>query len=292
MSSALVPLLCALVYVLGTLVVKRALERGADLWGALALNYWVMALVFLPVMLLPGGPQPWDRWWQPVVVGVFSFLGQLFAFKAITSGDLTIATPAMGSKVVMVALFTEVVLGLHVPAAWWIAAVLSFLALIFLQYGQAASRRNVLLTLSYSLLAATSFALGDVFIQRWAGDWGVFRFVPAFAAVTAILSLGLLPFARRPRLRYSAGAWAWLVPGVILLSLQSLGLTLVIGLEGDATLVNIMFSSRGLWNFLLIWYGGHLFGNREREAGPRVMAMRLLGAALMFGAILLASTAM
>jgi hypothetical protein len=44
-----------------------------------------------------------------------------------------------------------------------------------------------------------------------------------------------------------------------------------------------------LWNFLIIWFAGDWFRNREREAGPKVMAARLVGAGLMFAAIVLVS---
>lgn len=289
MASLLIPLLCALLYPLGTLLVKRAMDQGADMRGALLINFWMMALVFLAAVPLESRAVPWPLWWQPFLVGVTAFAGQGFAYKAIASGDLTIATPAMGSKVLLVALLTETLLGQTVPLAWWVAAVLSFAAVLLLQSGIPASRRNIRLTLAYSVLAAAGFALGDVLIQRWAPAWGPFHFVAAFATVSAFLSLGLLPSIRKPRLRFGRPAWSWLLPGAAVLSLQSLGLTGVIGYYGQATLVNIVFSSRGLWNFLLVWYLGHWFANREREAGGRVMAGRLLGAALMFAAIVIAS---
>ena len=41
--------------------------------------------------------------------------------------------------------------------------------------------------------------------------------------------------------------------------------------------------------FLIIWFVGDWFRNREREAGPKVMAARLVGAGLMFAAIVLVS---
>lgn len=289
MLAVLIPLLSAMIYPLGTLSLKRALERGADMWGGMAVNYWVMALVFFLVAPLESRPVPWELWWQPALVGVFSFLGQLFAYRAVAIGDLTIATPAMGSKVLLVALFTELLLGQQVPLAWWVSAALAFAAVLLLQAGVQGSKGHMRLTLALSLLAATFFSLGDVLIQRFAPAWGPFHFVPAFAAVTAVLSLSLLPAARRPLLGYPAAAWLWLLPGVLLLSLQALGLTLAIGLFGEATLANIVYSSRGLWNFLFIWYGGHLFGNREREAGAAIMVKRLIGAALIFIAIVLAS---
>jgi hypothetical protein len=75
----------------------------------------------------------------------------------------------------------------------------------------------------------------------------------------------------------------------LILGLQSLLLTAVIARYGQVTLVNVLFSSRGLWNFALIWFLGHRFGNAERRAGAGVMGRRLLGAALMFAAIVVVS---
>lgn len=289
MPFLLIPLFCALLYVLSTLSVKRGLEHGADLWGVLVINFWMMAAVFLLALPFGSGAIPWGLWWQPALVGCLSFCGQTAGYKAISTGDLTIATPAMGSKVLMVALLTRPFLGESVPLTWWLAAALSFAAMVFLQSGLPGSRRDHRTTLAWSMLAAASFAFGDVLIQRWAPRWGVFHFMPAMACAAALLSLGLLPLVRRPLFRFGRPGWSWILPGAFLMALQSLGFTLVLGLYGKATLANIVFSSRGLWNFLLIWFGGHLFGNREREAGGRVMALRLLGAGLMFAAIVIAT---
>lgn len=289
MASFLVPLICALLYPIGTLMTKRALVKGVDLWSVMAVNFWVMGLVFLVVIPFEGRSIPWALWYQPAVMGVLSFAGQSCALKAISAGDLTIATPALGSKVLLVALLTETLLRQSVPLAWWVAASFSFAAVFFLQAGTRASRRKTFLTLAFSLLAAACFALGDVLIQKWAPRWGAFHFLPAMALATAACSTVLLPFMRKPLLAFDAGAWKWLFTGSLIQGVQSLLLTAVIGLLGQVTLVNIVFSSRGLWNFLLIWFAGHWFANREREAGPRVMAFRLIGAGLMFAAIVLVS---
>lgn len=294
--SFLIPLFCALLYPLGTLLIKRSLDANAeadgkavDVWSLTAINYWMMALVFLPAVVLDGNPIPWGLWYQPALMGLFSFMGQAFAFKAISTGDLTIATPALGSKVLIVALLTVILLRQSVPVPWWIAAACSFAAVYFLQAGVRSARRKVMATLSYALMTATCFALGDVLIQKWSPQWGVFHFVPAFALFSAVYSLALLPLMRKPRLRFSRTAWRWLLWGSAVLSVQSLLLTTVIGIFGKVTQANIVFSSRGLWNFLLIWFGGNWFANREREAGSEVMLYRLAGAALMFTAIVLAS---
>lgn len=289
MASLLIPLLCAILYPVGTLLMKRALEKGVDLWTTMAINYWAMAAVFIAVIPFESRAIPWHLWYQPMVVGLFSFLGQGCALKGISTGDSTIATPALGSKVLLVALLTETLLRQQVPLTWWIAASCSFAAVFFLQAGASTGRRRIFATLAYSVAAAVFFAFGDVLIQKWAPRWGVFHFLPAMSLAAAGYSLALLPFMGRPRLAFPGGGRGWVVGGGLVLGLQSLLLTAVIGLLGQVTLVNIVFSSRGLWNFLIVWFAGHWFANREREAGPQVMGARLVGAGLMFAAILLVS---
>lgn len=287
--SILIPLLCAILYPLGTLLMKRALEKGVDLWTGLAVNYWAMALVFLAVIPFESRAIPWHLWYQPMVMGLMSFLGQGCALKGVASGDLTIATPALGSKVLLVALLTETMLSEKVPLTWWIAAAFSFAAVFFLQAGAPSARRRTAVTLGYSVAAAAFFSLGDVLIQKWAPRWGAFHFLPAMALASAVYSLALLPLMRKPLPAIQGGGGKWLAAGAFLLGTQSLLLTAVIGILGQATLVNIVFSSRGMWNFLIIWFMGHWFRNREREAGSKVMAARLAGAGLMFAAIVLVS---
>lgn len=293
----LLPLIAAWLFPPGTLLVRRALDfgagggarRGADLLGCLAVNCWFMTVVFFVVFPFEAKDVPWSLIWEPAIGGLCFFLGQLLAFKAIAGGDLTISTPALGSKVLLVALLTVSLLHQKIPFAWWAAAALSFAAIFFLQSGLSSTRHHRLRTLWLSLLASASFALGDVLIQAWSPRWGAFHFLPFLAAFSGLYSLALVPFMPKPALRFSRGAWGFLVGGSIFLTLQSFLFTLAIGIYGSAALANIVLSSRGLWNFLLVWFGGAWFGNREREAGRRVMAYRLVGAALMFAAIVIVS---
>lgn len=290
MAPLLLPLLCAFLYPLGTLLMKRALDKGVGIPATLVANFWCMAFVFAFTIPFEARPVPWDLWWQPLLIGLTSFAGQGCAILAFAGGDLTIATPALGSKVLMVALLTELFLGLTVPLPWWIAASFSFAAVFLLQAGAPHARRGAARTLAFSLMAAAFFAVGDVLIQKWAPVWGAFHFLPIMALATAVYSLALIPLMKAPRLALVLPGWKWLIGGSLVLGLQSLILTAVIAVYGKVTLVNIVFSSRGLWNFLLIWFLGHWFRNSERmEAGPGVMRRRLIGAALMFAAIVIVS---
>ena len=63
---------------------------------------WSCAAVF-PVLTLFGGTlQPWTLWWQPAVIGLLFLAGQLFTILAIARGDVSIAAPVLGIKVLIV----------------------------------------------------------------------------------------------------------------------------------------------------------------------------------------------
>ena len=50
----------------------------------------------------------------------------------------------------------------------------------------------------------------------------------------------------------------------------------------------MVYSARGLWSVLAVWWVGHWFGNSERNQGSPVFRMRLLGSGLLLLAIVLA----
>jgi hypothetical protein len=57
---------------------------------------------------------------------------------------------------------------------------------------------------------------------------------------------------------------------------------------GEATLVNILYATRGMWTVATVWTVGHWFGNDERGQGHAVMGRRLIGSAVLVGAVVLA----
>ena len=85
-------------------------------------------------------------------------------------------------------------------------------------------------------------------------------------------------------------AWRWLLLGSLVIAATNAGILSVLGHWGDATAVNIVFSSRGLWSVVLVRLAGSYFGNSEGKLGAAVLGRRLLGAALMVVAIVLVVT--
>ncbi len=283
----LFPLASSFAYVLAMLLFKRSGYWGVGVWRTAFLSNLTIGAGFSSFWLLGGPGQPATMLWQPLLVAVMFISGQVFTFLALHYGDVSVATPVMGLKIVLVALCTVLILPDPVPLKWWIAAALSTLAIFMLSRGESRERHHVGLTVTTSALAAASFALFDVLVQKWTPAWGVGRFLPLMFGMVALLSFGFFPFFSAPLRAIQSGAWGWLAGGCFLLALQSAMFVYAVGAFGDATVMNIVYSIRGLWSVLIVWLVGHWFSNEEQSLAPSLLRCRLVGAILMLAAITL-----
>lgn len=285
----LIPLTCAFTYVLAALAFKRAAELGVGVWRTTFVANWTACLAFLPLWLVAGHPVvDLGLYWQPAVAAAFFLLGQAAMFLALKHGDVTVTTPVMGSKVIMVALFTVLLGAGETPLRWWIGAGLSAVAVLLLNLGPGlGTKRHVGRTVLLAWLSASSYGLGDVCIQKWAPGWGAAAFAPAMFGWVGIYSLALIPVFSAPLRAMTGQAWRWVGLGSALMAVNNAGIVLAIGIWGGATAVNIVYSARGLVSVLAVWAVGHWFHSQEQNHAPGVLRNRLIGAGLMLAAIVL-----
>lgn len=288
----LIPLACAFTYVLAALTLKRAAELGVGVWRTTFVANWTAGLTFLLVWLGAGRPVvDWSLYWQPALAAGFFLLGQSSLFLALKTGDVTVTTPVMGTKVIMVALFTVLLDAGAMPLRWWIGAGLSAASVLLLHLGPfRRPSRQVGRTVLLAWLSASSYGLGDVCIQKWAPGWGATAFAPAMFGWVAVYSLMLVPFFSAPLRAMKASAWRWVCLGSGLMAVNNAGIVLAIGVWGGATAVNIVYSARGLVSIGVVWAVGHWFASKEQLLAPAVLRLRLAGAALMLVAIVLVLT--
>ena len=282
----ILPFSAALLYVVGALLVKRSGDFGVGVWRTAFLSNLTSALIFQLLLPLGGTFHP-ELLWQPALVGVLFLLGQLLNYVALQRGDVSVATPVLGVKIVLVALFTTLLLTQGVSAKLWAAAALSSLAIALLNRTGGAKRHHVGSTICYAGSSAAMFALFDVLVQKWAPAWGAGRFLPVMLGFVAVFSVALIPFFHAPVKAIPRGAWPWLMGGCVLIGFQSLVFVMAIVKFRNATAANVIYSSRGLWSVAAVWAIGHWFANREQHLGASVLRWRLVGAALMMAAIAL-----
>ena len=118
------PLGAAMLYVVAALLIKRSNDLGVGPWRTLFVSNLTGGLVFLT--LLPfGGAFPVELLWQPAVGAILFFFAQLFNYLALQQGDVSVATPVLGIKIVLVALFsvllrTQAVTPSRATSARWV----------------------------------------------------------------------------------------------------------------------------------------------------------------------------
>jgi drug/metabolite transporter (DMT)-like permease len=284
----LLPLACALVYVIGALAVKRATALGVGIWRTSFLSNVALAALFVPVWFRYGGQlHSAADYWQPGITALFFFGGQALTFLALRDGDVSVTTPVMGTKVILVALFSSLLRVGEVPLRWWIGAGLSTAAIALLHLGGEARRRHVGRTALLAFASAACFSLGDVLLQKWVPTWGAGNYFPPMFLFVGLLSCAFVPFFRAPLTAMPASVWRWVGPGAGLLAINNAVFVLAIVLAGGATVANIIYSVRGLFSVALVWAIGHWFTNDEKHLGARVLRLRLVGAGLMVAAIVL-----
>jgi len=282
------PGLSAVIYALAAMVMKRALTEGFGVIRFTFICNLVLALFFLLPALFSEGGWSWVGWEWATLCGVFFFLGQLTTAFALRYGDVSIQSPLMGSKVVFVALFSAVLGFELVESMWWAAAFMTTMAVFLLGYSNRGKGGKTWISVGFALASAGSFAVSDVFIMGKAESYGVIQFLAMEMVVLLVLSLGLIPFFRREVSSITRTAWRFGLIASGLMAVQAIILNMALGVYQHATPFNVIYSTRGLWSILLVLWIGRQMGTDELGGvHRRLIVRRLLGAMILFVAVVL-----
>lgn len=284
------PLVAAVVYAIGAYFMKAAQHSGVN---SAQVTFWTTAVTATAFMLVyyPWGNQPWlgpASWLHVLALGVGFYFGLAFTVIALDQGAVSLATPMLGTKVVLVAGIDAWLAGGSVTAADWAAAVLTTVGVFLLagssspkrQAGRKAeglSRRKVWIALGVSLLAAIAFAAFDVGVKQWSPVNEFGRLVPP-ALVVALGLCATLPMLTGERVFvWPREGTLWLAVAASLFSAQALVLIWALGTYGDPTGMNVVYGSRGVWSVILVALVGVFATSVERFESRGVFLRRLLG---------------
>lgn len=290
-SAYIIALLCGFTVSLASMFIKRATSEGAGITRIFFITNWLFFLGLLPLLFTDIKVLDWSQWWSPLITSLTAFLGGLCVLSAIKAGEVSIQTPLMGTKVIFVATYSVFLVPAPIPASWWVGAFLTFFAVLLLGLTDLFRKKISFHGVFYALLSSALYALTDVLTAREAPLFGKWAFLLGMGLCLALLSLTLIPFFHRSLFKIPSTTWTWCLLGGCCLAGQHLGLLYALSTYGEATVINILYSTRGIWGIFLVWFTGHWFKNQERHhAGAQVIARRLIGASLLLMAIIIVIT--
>ena len=284
----LLPLLAALVFATSSMCFKRAFLEGCSPTRSLLQTNMAIGALFLPLFVFDHQPFNTAHLGWPLLAGLLFFVGQCANFASLRMGDVSLATPIMGCKVVLVALCGSVFFGVSLTPMHWIAAALTSLGVLVLGGSDLRRGRRVGLTTVLAIGCSLCFAGVDTVVQHGARDFGSFNFLSIIFATLGLISAALWPWLAPGERKTPHAAMRWLLAAIALTAAQGFLMTVSIGIWQDATSVNVVYSLRGVFSVALVGFAGRWFGNSERdEAGGRTLGFRFAGAGLILLAVIL-----
>ena len=283
----ILPLLASLLFVCGLIVIKRASAAGVSPITTLFCTNVASSFAFSFIWLLGGDAIRWDLCWQPAIIAGLFIFGLVFTFLAIERGDVSLATPIFGVKVVLVVILLTITGEQDLPKQVWYAAALATMGIGLIQWTGKGHPHHILLTVCLALAAASCYATFDVLVQRWAPVWGAGRFFPVVYWMVGLGSLAMIPWVDFGHFK-QPGVRGLLCAGSLLIALQAICIVVAVGVFGDAARVNVVYALRGLWGVGLAWLAAKIWGGAEVELGRNAMLLRAAGAAVLTFAVILA----
>jgi drug/metabolite transporter (DMT)-like permease len=255
---------------------KRAMDHKASAWRVLLVSNLILALWAVPLLFV--FPGKWDATGvlAAVIAGAALFAGRVFSVKALEIGDLSVVVPLLGMKTLCVAVGSLLVGAGTISYKLVIAAALASAGVALLQRGPKTKAKAMRKAILFAFLSSVLFAVTDVATQGYAKTVGIGVFQPVMLAVVCLM----LPLLGRPAPAPS-DAKKPLLLGSTVMGFQTTMVIMTIGLTGQATLVNILYSTRSLWSVLIDRLSG---GKGAKE----FLIARSIGAILLTAAVILA----
>lgn len=284
----LLPLFAAIFYAFGSITLKRALRDGVGMRQLFHFSNIVLGLMFLPLLLHGAGSAHWTEIWRPLLMGTIFFAGNWLTFLAIRRGDVSLVTPLMGTKVVFVALGVVLLTGRSPSVVLWGAAALTTISIFVMGLTDIKMGNRLLFTIITALSSAAIFAFSDVMVSAWAAKFGALPFLAIGCGTVGLWSAVIWFFQGRPDFfpRGDGATAAWW--GAVLIAIQAMILSFALAFFDDATGLNIVYTSRGLWVIALVMAFGAALGNNEHRDSGRAFLWRVLGTVLLTIAIVIA----
>lgn len=280
-------LISACAYSIGSLFNKQAIAEGCGEYRVTAFTVWTTALLLLPFSFFYTDPLPLKNWYEPFAAAICFSSGMFFFIRALRTGDLSLVAPISGVKPVLAAVLVATLLGTPVSTNTWVACLLTVVSLFILRTPNVSTSHSFLRTAAFTLMSAFSFALCDTCFQRWAADWGTLRFAVITFSIASCAATALIPFFDTPWKQMRRAARTHVLTGALFCALPGLFMSYALGRYGHAAEVNVIYSTRALLSIFMIRLLGNWIGSHERHISRRTLILRIVGTAVLTGAVIL-----
>lgn len=280
------PLSAAILFAFATLSLKKSSHSGIDIWRINFVSNLVTAILFQPFWIGTTSLPPVSLWWQPAVVATLYIVGQVLTLLSITKGEVSIAAPVLGLKLIFVPLFIAFIGAGVLPAAIWPACLLACLGVALLNYSRySTSDRKLLYSVGAAAAGAGAFAMFDVCVQLWSPTWTGGGFLPLMFIGSTLLSTSFILGFDAPLRNVPPNARLALLGVGCFFALQALAIVASVAFWQQAAEANVVYSTRGMWSILLVAWLGKRLGIGDAGLDGRTLAVRVLGAIVLLAAI-------
>ncbi len=283
----LLPLVAAAIYTVSALFFKQAYARGVGPNQAFYLANILASCLFVWLWMF-GGSVPAADLWRPAFIACLHYIGGWATFLAMRKGDVSLVTPVLGSKIVFVALFEALVAGQVLPWTLWVAALAASGGIFLIGFRDFRQGRGSPVAFFLAIASCLCFGISDIFTQMWGTRYGGLAFLGANAAALGVYSLIHAALTGPRQLLLPAGTRVPVLLGSCALAAQGFLIAYSLMVFNDATGVNVVYATRGLWSLVLVWFAGKWFENHERRTSRDALLWRAAGSALVLAAVALA----
>lgn len=261
---SILPIIAALFYSLSVVLVKVASrEGGVRSTSMLAATNIMLAAVFLPITLC-GELPPAGELWKPLIIGVFFALANYTTFLCAHYGEVSLMTPIMGVKVLLVFAAASVIAGVACSPIMLAAGVMCCVAVFIMGFDKSSLAGGKLLpTVALALATCTFYALCDVLVCFLGKSFDPFAFLGMTSVVLVVSSLPFIP-QMCADFRPSNKAFGSGLAAAAFMAFESMLMFRALAGGLDAGLCNIFYNTRGLMSIALVYFLANKYPELEK----------------------------
>ncbi len=282
------PFIAAFLYCVSVIFVKFASRnRGLSGISILVMTNLLSASVFIPQIFFEPQFPELSIIWQPIIASAFCAVGNIATFICAEKGEISLMTPIMGIKILIVIMLARLFLDVDLPHTLTISGAICCLAIFIMGYSKNSLKsKKLILTLVLAITACASYAACDILMQKYAHN---FTKGAMLSLSTIMIPISIIPFIprflREVRLASKTTISIGILSAAFMVTEMYMMFLSITG-EVGAALCNILYNTRGLIAVVFVYFLGKQFENLH-ELSNTSAVQRTIGAVMILAAVVI-----